>query len=77
MTVVLSSQGTILFENRAEGLDAVQTAHLFDRFFTVNGASGGTGLGLSIAKLLTEKMGGSISAEYHQGKLQVRVWFPE
>lgn len=77
LTVVLSPQGEILFENSAEGLDAVQTAHLFDRFFTVNGASGGTGLGLSIAKLLTEKMGGSISAEYHRGKLQVRVRFPE
>ena len=60
----LSSDGTVIFENSAGELDPVRTAHLFDRFFTVNIAKGGTGLGLSIAKILTEKMNGSISAEY-------------
>lgn len=73
LTVRLSPDGVAMFENRAKDLNTVLTAHLFDRFFTVNSASGGTGLGLSIAKLLTEKMGGSITAEYQSGKLKVFV----
>lgn len=77
LTVRLSPDGVAMFENRAKNLNTVQTAHLFDRFFTVNSASGGTGLGLSIAKLLTEKMGGGITAEYRDGKLKVFVRFSE
>ncbi len=76
LKIGLSPDGTISFENSAKDLDAVQTAHLFDRFFTVNTARGGTGLGLSIAKLLTEKMGGSIAAQYRKGKLSICVLFP-
>ena len=75
LTVRLSSDGTVMFENGAKDLNTVQTAHLFDRFFTVNSASGGTGLGLSIAKLLTEKMGGSIAAEYRYGRLKICIRF--
>lgn len=77
LTIRLSPNGTVWFENTAKDLDTVQTAHLFDRFFTVNTARGGTGLGLSIAKLLTEKMGGSIMAEYRKGKVSICVLFPE
>lgn len=36
-----------------------------------------TGLGLSIAKLLTEKMGGTISADYADGRLRIRTVFPQ
>lgn len=77
LTVRLSPDGTAWFENRAKDLDAVQTAHLFDRFFTVNAARGGTGLGLSIAKLLTEKMGGCIQAAYRKDTLCVYILLPE
>ena len=77
LAVTLSPDGTAVFENSAKELDTVQAAHLFDRFFTVSSARGGTGLGLSIAKLLTEKMGGSIAAEYREGKLCVSVRFSE
>lgn len=76
LSVCLSSDGTVTFENSAGELDAVSTAHLFDRFSTVNTAKGGTGLGLSIAKILTEKMNGGISAEYTGGRLLIRVAFP-
>ena len=77
LAVTLSPDGTAIFENSAKELDTVQVAHLFDRFFTVSSARGGTGLGLSIAKLLTEKMGGSIAAQYREGKLCVSVRFSE
>ncbi len=77
LNVRLLSDGKISFENNAKELDSVQTARLFDRFFTVNTASGGTGLGLSIAKLLTEKMDGIITAMYTKGRLHVCVDFPE
>ncbi len=77
LTVKLLQDGTVIFENSAKELDTVQTAHLFDRFFTLNTARGGTGLGLSISKLLTEKMNGHITAEYRKGKLSVRVLFSD
>lgn len=48
LAVRLSPEGGVLFENGAKELDAVQTAHLFDRFFTVNTARGGTGLGFTL-----------------------------
>ena len=75
LTVKLSSDGSVIFENSANGLDNIQTAHLFDRFFTVQTARGGAGLGLSIAKLLTERMGGQITAEYCKNKLRICVLF--
>ena len=75
LTVRLTTDGTVWFENRAKELDAVQTAHLFDRFFTVSTARGGTGLGLSIARLLTERMHGYLTAEYRDGRLHICVRF--
>lgn len=75
LTVRLSPDGTVLFENGAKELDAVRTAYLFDRFYAVNTARGGTGLGLSIARLFTEKMDGIIAAEYNEGKLKIIISF--
>ena len=77
LSVRLSPDGTVWFENHAKDLDAMQTAHLFERFYTVNTARSGTGLGLSIAKLLTEKMGGTVAADYDGGKLSISVRFPD
>ena len=77
LSVRLSPDGTVWFENYAKDLDAMQTAHLFERFYTVNTARSGTGLGLSIAKLLTEKMGGNVAAEYDGGKLRICICFAE
>lgn len=77
LSVRLSPDGAVMFENSAKDLNVVQTEHLFDRFFTVNSARGGTGLGLSIAKLLTEKMGGNIAADYDGGKLRICICFAE
>lgn len=71
LTVVLTEAGEILFRNRASGLSQVEADQLFDRFYTVENAKGSTGLGLSIAKQLTEKMGGSIRAEWEKGNLSI------
>ncbi len=71
LTVVLTEAGEILFRNRASHLSQVEADRLFDRFYTVENAKGSTGLGLSIAKHLTEKMGGSIQAEWAKGNLSI------
>ncbi|MDE6053197.1 MAG: HAMP domain-containing histidine kinase [Lachnospiraceae bacterium] len=73
LSVELLSDGTITFRNSAQNLDWVSVERLFDRFYTVETGRNSTGLGLSIAKLLTERMGGSISAAYTDGMLEIVV----
>ena len=77
LRVSLTEAGEAVFSNAAGTLDCVQTQRLFDRFYTVETASGSTGLGLSIAHMLVEKMGGEIGAEYVSGRLRIFVRFPE
>ena len=77
LDVTLDGEGTITLSNAAPGLDEVQVGRLFDRFFTVETASRSTGLGLSIARALTERMGGTISARYGDGRLYVELRFSE
>ena len=77
LQVTLAEAGEAVFSNAARKLDCVQTQRLFDRFYTVETASGSTGLGLSIARMLVEKMGGEIGAEYDSGRLRIFVRFPE
>ena len=76
LAVSLLPDGTVTFSNSAPSLSRVQAERLFDRFYTVETARESTGLGLSIAKLLTEKMGGAIAAEYENGNLRICVKFP-
>ena len=75
LTIRLRPDGSVTFSNRASSLSRVQAERLFDRFYTVETARNSTGLGLSIAKLLTEKMGGTITAEYENGHLQICIAF--
>ena len=70
------SDGKVTFSNRASALSRVEAARLFDRFYTVDSARGSTGLGLSIAKLLTEKLHGTISADYENETLRICRAFP-
>ena len=78
LVITLSEDGEIIFANHASQLDEIKAGRLFDRFYTVETASAeSTGLGLSIAKVLTEQMGGEISAEYEDGIIRVRINFPK
>lgn len=77
LNITLSKSGEIDFINSSSQLDEIQVGKLFDRFYTVENAKKSTGLGLSIAKILTEQMNGTISAHYHNGKLNIRIVFSE
>ena len=76
LEVTLTERGEIAFSNGARDLDPVQVGRLFDRFFSLEAARNATGLGLAIAKTLVEKMDGTISAGYENGRLTVTICFP-
>lgn len=76
LSVMLTPEGELVFENAASSLSNVQVGRLFDRFFTVETARHTTGLGLSIARTLVERMHGTITAAYQDGRLIIRVHFP-
>ena len=73
--VTMTDTGEITFSNTASELSSVDVGKLFDRFYTVDSARKSTGLGLSIAKLLTERMGGCISADYKGNTLSITLSF--
>lgn len=71
--IKMTDDSVVTFTNSAKGLTLIETEKLFDRFYTVENARNSTGLGLSIAKLLTERMGGKISAEISGDLLTIRI----
>ena len=75
LSVIMTDNGDITFTNTAHNLTAVTVGRLFNRFYTVEASRNSTGLGLSIAKLLIERMGGSIEAVYNNDKLQIKIRF--
>ena len=77
LSVALTPEGTVTFSNAAPSLSHVQAERLFDRYFTVETAGDSTGLGLAIVRSLTERMGGTIRAEYRDGILEISVAFPQ
>ena len=74
-SVCMKKDGCVVFSNTAENLNPLIVGRFFDRFYTVEASRNSTGLGLSIAKLLTERMGGLIKADYINGKLFITVQF--
>ena len=75
LAITLLDEGEIIFTNTASSLNEVQVGKLFDRFFTVEAARNSGGLGLSIAKALVEQMGGSITAEFADRQLSIKIVF--
>lgn len=75
LNIILSDTGEIIFSNTAKGLSAVDAEQLFDRFYTVEAAHHSTGLGLSIARTLVRRMGGTITAEYADSRLKIKIKF--
>jgi len=65
--------------NKAAGLNEIDIARIFDRFYTADAARTHkrTGLGLAIAKELTQRMGGQISANKEGDMLVVVITLPE
>lgn len=75
LDIILSDTGEITFSNTAKGLSAIDAEQLFDRFYTVEAAHHSTGLGLSIARTLVRRMGGTITAEYADSRLKIKIKF--
>ncbi len=73
LEITLSETGEITFTNTAKDLSTVEVEQLFDRFYTVEVARNSTGLGLSIARTLVERMGGTITADYENSRLTIRI----
>ena len=76
-SVTMTNTAKITFSNTSSELSPVDVGRLFDRFYTVDSAQKSTGLGLSIAKLLTERMGGTISADYNEKTLYITISFED
>lgn len=73
LRITMTDSGLITFANKSAELNEVQTERLFDRFYTIENAHKSTGLGLSIARVLIEQMNGTISAEYCNNTLFIRI----
>ena len=73
LEITLSDLGEITFANTAKELSTVEVEQLFDRFYTVEAAHHSTGLGLSIARTLVKRMGGTITADYDNGRFTIRI----
>lgn len=76
LNITLEENGTLTFSNAAPSLTPVLAEKLFDRYFTVESGGQGTGIGLSIARHLMEQMDGSVTADWREGVLRVRLHFP-
>lgn len=75
VTVTMTDDATVTFENPAPSLTPLMVSKLFDRYYTVNDAKGSTGLGFSIARELTEQNGGTIEAVMEDEKLRIILNF--
>ncbi|MCX6364587.1 MAG: ATP-binding protein [Actinobacteria bacterium] len=74
-----ASWAAIVVSDDGPGIPAAELPHIFERFHRGSeerATTSGAGLGLSIARELTEKMGGSISAESHGSGASFSVRLP-
>lgn len=74
VVVGIWADGSVTFENPLS--HTIDVAKIFDRFYTGdNSRKENTGLGLSIVKVLTERMGGRVSATMEKYILEVSICF--
>jgi len=72
-----SAAVTIEVSDDGPGIDAVDRAHVFERFTTSGTHDGGTGLGLAIARWVTTLHGGSIEVLDSPVGCRIRAHFPD
>ena len=70
----LLEDGTIIFMNKTNNLDAISIKKIFDRYFTVENGKKNSGVGLAIAKQLIDLTGGTIEADYEDEYLIIKVF---
>lgn len=77
--ITLTENGCITFSNYVSPENAPDPQHLFFRTYRADNTrnGGGAGLGLYIVKLLAEKQGGNVSAEYENKRLKISVQLTE
>lgn len=65
----------ITFQNEVEHNQNINAARLFEKFYAADSSrnSSGSGLGLYIVKVLSEKMGGSVSAKLDDHHLTIQL----
>ena len=78
VTISGTQRGKMVFENPVSSPENIDATRLFDRFYTGDKArsKASTGLGLSIVKLLSEQMGGEVSAALQGRQLSIQVELP-
>lgn len=69
------SKTIFTIENPIESKTEINPDRLFERFYTGDASrhNGGTGVGLAVVKLLTDKLGGNVSAEIKSNVLTVTL----
>ena len=80
LTIVLTPDAKVTFENPAPSLTPLTVSKLFDKYYTVNDAEGSTGLGFSIAKELIEnegKSGSNGGSESTGSKVMIGIMITE
>lgn len=77
MALCQKKNGGIIFtiENPIENSSELNPDRLFERFYTGDKSrhSGGTGVGLAVVKLLTDKLGGTVSADIKSDTLTITL----
>lgn len=74
---VIDKQAVLAFCNYIDEDIELDPSRVFERFYTADKARGSqSGLGLSIVKILTERMGGNVSAALEQNKLILHINLP-
>jgi len=74
---VAGGEGELAVEDEGPGIPAEHLAHVFDRFYRVDGAvASGSGLGLAIARELAVLMAGTLRVESAPGRTVFRLRLP-